>query len=371
MILIVTQCFPPDRGGIENVMGGLADGLSAAGEEVAVLADLIRGGEAERAWEYPVARFTGPKPWRRWKKMRAAKQLSHNMRLKAVIADSWKSIERIADPRAPLLVLAHGMEYPHHASEEKRARIRSSLAKADVVIANSAYTAGLVEPYITGETKLTVIHPPILPQPEPSAAAVTALAQRVGAGPMILTLCRLEPRKGIDQVIHAMPVLLQHCPALRYVVAGSGEDLSRLQALAQECGVAPSVQFVGAVDGDSKAALYARADLFAMPVRREGNSVEGFGLTYIEAGWYGCPSLGGRSGGAVDAVTDGVTGLTCDGENAAEVEACLLQLLGDDSLRQRLGTAAQKRAHTEMQWPQAIAKYQALIGAVEAVDEDA
>lgn len=357
MILILTQCFPPDAGGIEGLMGGLANALADAGEQVTVLADRIRGGDAECAFAYPVKRFGGPRPWRRWCKLRAARRLT----ARAIIADSWKSIEHLPPQRVPVLVLAHGMEFPHHASEKKRARIRAALAKASVVIANSHYTAGLVQPYIALE-KLQVIHPPIAPQPEPTEAALAKLdALIVGRTPLIASISRLEPRKGVDQVIRAMPALRALLPRVVYMVGGGGADGPRLEALAESLGVADAVVFLGRVDESMKAALLSRADVFAMPTRREGNSVEGFGIAYVEAAWYGVPAIAGREGGAVDAVIDGQTGLIVNGADGDAVTRAIVSLLGDGGLRARLGGAAKARAHTELQWAETVKRYQQLM----------
>jgi phosphatidylinositol alpha-1,6-mannosyltransferase len=120
------------------------------------------------------------------------------------------------------------------------------------------------------------------------------------------------------------------------------------------------VRFVGAVDGDIKAATFAAADVFAMPSRRIGNSVESFGIAYLEAGWYGAPSLAGNDGGAADAVSDGETGLICDGGNPDSVADALLQLL-DEARRKPLGAAARARAHGSAQWASTLPAYLAAL----------
>jgi phosphatidyl-myo-inositol dimannoside synthase len=109
-----------------------------------------------------------------------------------------------------------------------------------------------------------------------------------------------------------------------------------------------------------KPAYYDAADIFVMPVRREGASVEGFGIVYMEAAYYGLPSLAGQEGGAVDAVLDEQTGLIVDGRNQQAIIAQLLRLLGDHDLRDRLGHAARHRAQTLFVWPEAIKAYLAL-----------
>jgi phosphatidylinositol alpha-1,6-mannosyltransferase len=367
VILLLTQNFPPDPGGIENLMGDLARQLAAHGQEVLVLADHIRGkGLSEPAWPsgLQLRRFGGPRPVRRlWKAMAARRALAR-LPIKGVIADSWKSLELLPRPGVPTIVLAHGMEFPADASARKGRRIGSALGKADAVAANSAFTAALARPFLKGQgPALEVIHPPVAQQPAPDPQAQAEVARlRGGEGPLLLTLARIEPRKGIDAVIRALPAMVARHPGLRYVVAGGGGDLPRLRTLARETGVEERIHFLGRVSDGLKAALYAGADLLVMPVRREGNSVEGFGLVYLEAAWYGLPALAGRDGGSAEAVADGETGLVCDGADPAQVSAALARLLDDPALRRRLGAAAACRVRADFQWDAVLPRYLALLG---------
>jgi glycosyltransferase involved in cell wall biosynthesis len=358
-VLILTQCFPPDVGGIENMMGALADALAAAGNDVTVLAD----GAAEAAggrFAYPVRRFDGFKPLRRWRKGRAAERILRSGRIGVIIADSWKSLEHlrtsvIRRAGCTVLVLAHGMEFPIRLSERKAARIRAAFDKADEIVANSRYTASQCAPY-RRRSLLRVATPPIPPQPDPGAARVESLRQAHGGALNVLTLCRLEPRKGVDRLIEATAALRAEFPRIRLHVAGGGPDRERLQARAGELGLDTHVVFHGRVSDEDKAALYAFADIFAMPARREGSSVEGFGIVYLEAAWYGTPSIAGTEGGASDAVQDGETGLLCDGQDPAAVTAVLRAMAADPDLRGRLGANAGRVARRQI-WENRLADY--------------
>lgn len=340
MILLLTQCFPPDHGGIEAAMGAIARSLHAAGEEVVVLADHIRGGGAEPAWPFPVHRFGGPRLWRRWRKAAALARL----RPDAVLADSWKSLEALPARPPRVVVLAHGNELLRRDGR-RGARLARALARADLVVANSGYTAGLLAGL---HERVEVIHPPIDPPPSPARDPEPGL---------ILSLGRLEPRKGLDMVIRALPAL----PGARHLIIGQGPDEARLRALAADCGAAERVEFAGRVDDAEKFRLLARAEIMAMPVRREGDSVEGFGMVYLEAAWCGVPALAGREGGAADAVVDGETGLVVDGTDAAAVRAALARLLGDAALREQLGRAAQARA-VGYTWRATLPRYLSALG---------
>ncbi len=363
-VLIVTQCFYPDVGGIESFITALADQCALAGCAVTVIADRIRGNLAEppQPKPYPIARFGGPRPWRRLRKKAHIAGLLRERGgpIAGIFADSWKSMEALPSGLTmPVTVFAHGMEYPLNASPSKRHRISAALAPANAVLPNSRYTAGLVRPYLAGQAeKMQIV---LLPCPELTGAgpdALAAIRERIGPrSPVIATLARLEPRKGTDAVIRAMPEILKHHPGCVFAVAGGGADRPRLEELARSLQVESAVLFLGRVSDAEKSALLASADVFAMPVRREGQSVEGFGLTYLEAAWFGVPSLAGRDGGAADAVLDGETGLLCDGADQGDVTRKLLSLLGDAALRKKLGAAARERVNRELTWPVTIQRY--------------
>lgn len=128
-------------------------------------------------------------------------------------------------------------------------------------------------------------------------------AQKVGS-PVILTVGRLalhEAGKGYDTLIRAMAVVLTQLPNARLRLAGGGEDQPRLQALAELCGVAAAVDFLGFVSDAALSAEYANCDLFALPSRKEG-----FGLVYLEAMSFGKPCVGVRAGGVPEVISSPV-----------------------------------------------------------------
>jgi phosphatidylinositol alpha-1,6-mannosyltransferase len=358
-LLIVTQNFPPDLGGIQILMGGMAEEFARAGQRVVVFADRRTATPEPAASQgYETYRFGGPRPIRVLRKRLALWRFLRNHAVHGIVADSWKSVEALPRAIPALLVLAHGTEIPPSPSARKLRRLRAALARATAVVANSRYTADRLRPLMADLDCLLVVNPPIGAPVEPDMAARQAAAALIGAGnPMLLTIARLEPRKGIDLVIRALPSLLEEFPNLVHVVAGQGDDLPRLRALATTERVSDHVVFAGAVSEPVKAALMARADVFAMPARRDGASVEGFGIAYLEAALRGVPSLAGREGGAPDAVLDHETGLLCDPYDASSVRAALHSLLSSPALRRRLGDAAAARVRQSFLWPSVAGRY--------------
>jgi phosphatidylinositol alpha-1,6-mannosyltransferase len=357
LIAIATQCFSPDLGGIEILITGLADQLSLAGVEVEVFADHVRSqGIASFQRPYPIHRFGSFRPFRRLMKRRAIARAALGAGVSGLFADSWKSVAAVPPIAAPIAVLAHGTEFPLDPSPAKARRINAALRRARSIIASSHYTAGLVANFMQGvDAEVIVINPPIPPVP---VARPEALAQMdaaiAGRGPVIATLARLEPRKGVDAVLRALPGLRKRNPGLVYLVAGAGADLPRLRDLAARLGVADGVVFLGQVSDPQKKA--------ALPSRRVGNSVEGFGISYGEAAWCGVPSLAGGDGGAADVVVHEQTGLICDGGDDAAVRVALSRLLDDEGLRKSLGAAAAELARARLTWSAALPRYLAAIG---------
>ncbi len=177
-------------------------------------------------------------------------------------------------------------------------------------------------------------------------------AKAPGPPPRLLTVGRLVPRKGIDTVIRALPLLIPGLPELAYDIVGDGPDRARLKALVSDLGLEETVNFHGAVSQSELTDFYRRAHIFVMPARHEieASSMEGFGIVYLEASASGLPVVAGRAGGAVEAVRDGETGLLVPPDNPEALAQTLGKLLADDDLRQKFGGAGRRWVEAEMNW---------------------
>ncbi|MCJ8314178.1 MAG: glycosyltransferase family 4 protein [Pseudomonadales bacterium] len=144
------------------------------------------------------------------------------------------------------------------------------------------------------------------------------------------TITRLVKRKNIENVIRAMALIKNNIPDLNflYKVAGSGSEFENLNSLVDNLKLANCVSFVGRVTNEQKEKLYLEADYFLLPsIYDEANaSIEGYGIVYIEANSYGVPVLSGDTGGMIEAVNDGVTGLHCNG-SVADIYEKIMKLV--------------------------------------------
>lgn len=180
-----------------------------------------------------------------------------------------------------------------------------------------------------------------------------ALRRRWGVGdaPLIITVARLVPHKGQDMGIQALSMLSRDFPDLRYILVGEGHDEARLRALAEAMGVTARVGFVGPMRDDELPEAYATSTVYlgASRVDKEIN-VEGFGISFLEAGASGVPSVAGDSGGVRSAVRDGETGILVPPTDAEAVAGAIRSLLLNPDRRAQMGRAARHAVETHYNW---------------------
>jgi phosphatidylinositol alpha-1,6-mannosyltransferase len=208
------------------------------------------------------------------------------------------------------------------------------------VFAVSRFTAARAIALGVSPERVCIVNPGVdLQRFHPERGEPDAPELAAHAGPRLLTITRLVPRKGVDTVIQALPRLPDD---VHYFIGGSGPDRERLLALADELGVAARVHMLGRVPDDRVAALYRHADWVLLVSREElaAGDVEGFGMVLLEAQACGTPVVGGDAGGIPDALRDGETGVLVRPDDPAGLAARLGPLLRDPGLRDRYATAA-------------------------------
>jgi phosphatidylinositol alpha-1,6-mannosyltransferase len=174
-------------------------------------------------------------------------------------------------------------------------------------------------------------------------------------GRWLLSVARLTPHKGIDTSLRALARLRERYPDLSYAVVGSGGQLGALREMAQSLGVADRIRFLTTVPDSDLPGLYNCAEIYCGLSRWTEGSVEGFGISLVEAAASGVPVVAGRSGGVPEAVHDGETGLLVDPERLDEVCGALQTLLDDRALAGRLGAAGRHAVETYYNWDRVTA----------------
>ena len=250
--------------------------------------------------------------------------------------------------RRPYVVYAYGQEVWRTGRRMGQAwvdqRLRGgSLRSADRVLVPGAFTESLLSDWQVVSER--IVRVPFGAEPQPRTDPPL--------GHRLLTVARLAPRKGIDILIRA----LRGLPVdVEYHIVGRGPDEARLRRLATVEGVADRVKFLGRLNDQALAEEYRRCTLFVLPARRTlDGELEGYGLVYFEAAAWGRPVIAGRSGGEVDAVVDGRTGLLVDGTSVDDVASAINSLLRDPARLAELGCAGRQRVEASHNWAHAAA----------------
>jgi phosphatidylinositol alpha-1,6-mannosyltransferase len=268
----------------------------------------------------------------------------------------------------PFLIYAHGEEIQSGLTSRKfRWLLPKIYSRAFAIIANSSNTSRLLQEIGIASRKIHIIHPGVNTQKficEINSSGVIRNRYNLYNKHILLTVGRLQRRKGHDMVIKALPRIKQRFPDVHYVVVGTGEELFSLQNLASEEGVTDSVLFVGYVPDDEIPSYYAACDIFLMPNRQIGADIEGFGMVFLEASAAGKPVIGGKSGGTDDAILDGVTGLRINGDNVDQITNAVLALLSDPQKASALGANGRRWVQETFTWESVVGRTQALSRAI-------
>jgi phosphatidyl-myo-inositol dimannoside synthase len=254
----------------------------------------------------------------------------------------------------PYLLYAHGEEIQMRFTSRKLSWLIPFLYRgAAAIIANSRHTKNLLEEIGVRSERIHIIHPGVDAAAfSATAAEMFAVKQRhsLGAAPILLTIGRLQRRKGQDMVIRALPLIRKRFPDVKYLIVGSGEELETLKRIAKDAGVDDAVIFVGSIADNERAAYYAAADVFLMPNRQVGVDIEGFGIVFLEAGAAGKPVIGGQSGGTGDAIEHGLTGIQVDGESLNTIVDAVVELLENPEKSRAMGIFAKQRVQRAFSW---------------------
>ena len=326
--ILVTQTFPPRVGGMQSMMLALARGLSAE-YEVSVYPD-----RHYRTTEFKVYSMPMNKLCRSlFKRLR----ISLSMRQQdIVICDSWKSLAAVPRRAQQVVVMAHGQEYLE-VSDKKRQQMQALFRIATHVVASSQATLSLVQSVVDlSRLKAGVIPPTYgLQDLERVDEAVPSSRRH------LLSICRLEPRKGLQYVVEALGGL-KHCADFEWSIVGQGAFSTSIRAMVEAAGLSDRVKLLGYVDEATKQQLLRNADVFVMPSYQEGRSLEGFGIAYVEAARYGVASVAGVVGGVTEAVIDGFTGWNVDPMDQGALSQVLKEALLNHERTAQFGFNAQQ-----------------------------
>lgn len=370
--LFVARTFPPAIGGAETLNLERCK-AQASNAELLVLAPAMGGAEeVDAQLPFRVHRWPHSPSWPRFVQRIALVVLPILWSVRLCLRNQFEVVE-CSQPlpvglaglvtklllRRKLVVWALGNDVVRPArSPIGRLALRLVLYSADRIVAISEYTKVAVDQLSVGSRRLSDRTVIIHPRPDLSRFSTkvdpTACRRRYGldGSLVLLTVARVVKRKGIDEMIKALPIILKDVPTAKYVVVGEGPQVEEYRRLAEELGVVEETIFVGRVSDTELPVFYAMADVVVLLSNSsiDDGDVEGYGIVLCEAGASGKPVIGASVGGITDAVVHGVTGYLVDPRDTVSVAQLAVHLLSDAELRKKLGEAGRELARRAADW---------------------
>ncbi len=359
MYLIVTRAFPPELGGMQSLMWGLTKEMSK-NFMIKVFADYQENHkEFDKNENFSIERVGGIKFLRKIRKAQLVNEFLKENKVQGLIADHWKSLELINTDKKKYCLI-HGKEINHPKGSSLNKRVIRVLNNVEKVIANSEYTKNLAINNGVNKDKVIVINPgvdPVQDLNKKSLEKVNSLLKT--KSPRLITVSRFDKRKNHEKVVMALRNLKQLYPDIVYICVGYGDEEENIKDLVKELDLGSQVMFFKDISNDLKNSLIAKSDIFVMPSIIHKTSVEGFGIAYIEAAQYGVPSLGGKDGGASDAISHDKTGLICNGNNLDDIYSSLNSMI--ENKKYHVFGKNAKEYVSKFEWKEIINNYKRLI----------
>jgi phosphatidylinositol alpha-1,6-mannosyltransferase len=251
--------------------------------------------------------------------------------------------------------------------------MRRVICGSDFFIANSRNTAGILESdWGISPDRIHVLHPGVDTARFVPAARDRGVRAELGWGerPVVLTVGRLQKRKGQDLMIQALTQVRNAIPGVLYSIVGHGEELQALQDLVSREQLSEHVQFLGEVDDSIMVRCYQQCDLFALPNRQVGKDFEGFGMVLVEAQACGRPVLAGASGGTAETMRAPGTGRIVSCESPKQLSAAVIELLSDQDKLDQMGAAGRRWVVDHLDWTPLSRQAQELFARIQCGQPD-
>ena len=372
--LFITNDFGPRAGGIETFVHGLIERLPKGSVIVYTSAQAnAQTFDAEWLLKYGVevirdrSKILLPTP----RVIKACQKLISNRKLSKVAFGAAAPLAMMARAMRSagaqkVVALTHGHEVWWAKVPPFSFAIRYMSKNIDVITFLGDYTRGEISKALSeaDASKLVQIAPGIdvdhfIPTDSSNLRAELGLTDKS----VIISVGRLVHRKGQDKLISALPEIKTSVPNVHLVLVGVGPHQDYLEKLALKLNVSDCVTFIGRINYAELPKYICLGDIFAMPSRSRffGLEVEGLGIVYLEASACGLPVVGGKSGGAPDAVLVGETGMVVDGTNSSEIADACIELLNNPELCALMGANGRAWIIENWRWEIWATRYAALL----------
>ncbi|MDC1212842.1 glycosyltransferase, partial [Pelagibacteraceae bacterium] len=248
MFLVATRNFPPEIGGMQNLMEGLSNALLNHGPVKVFADDIDNAEDYDQTSKLNIERVSGLKIFRKYRKANLVKDFVENNNLRASFFDHWKSIENIDEEilkKTKSFCLIHSKEINHSKGSSLNKRVIKSLNKANFIIANSRFTKELAIKLGVKVKNIKVINPGCN-YPIPVNEDAKEFAKKIygEATPRLITVSRLDRRKSHQNIIMTIKNLLPKFPNLKYVSVGDGDEKNNIEKLKKELGLGKEVELI-------------------------------------------------------------------------------------------------------------------------------
>lgn len=372
--LLVTLEYPPQHGGIASYLENLYSRLP--NDKIVVLAPKCKGDrEFDEKLTYKIerGRLLSFYFWPRWfplylrVKRIIKKERIKMLHLSHVLPIGYIAYRLSRNKKLNLryIIYCHGLDILRaQESPRKKKWLIKILKGASGLVTNSEYTRNLIRELGIPDNKVLVVYPCPAIRPPKTTVETYDIFSKYGLANkrIVLSVGRLVKRKGVDKIIESLPKLYDQFKDIMYVVVGDGPELNNLGERVAELNLQNVVRFVGEVSDDDLIKFYSTAEIFAMPSRKIGSDVEGFGIVYLEANLFGLPVVGGNSGGVPEAILHEQTGLLVDPENSDQIYSSIRDLLLNKDWAQKLGENGRIRAENDFQWRKETEKLRRYLG---------
>ena len=266
--------------------------------------------------------------------------------------------------RIPMITIGHGDDFIVQNPSAIKTLILNNIQK--IIVTNRIMKNLLMKIHNVNSQNVKIIHLGVDIENSLVKESNFELRNELGIDKndfIILTVSRFYPRKGFDTVLKAIKSIIDDAPniQLKYFIVGDGEERTKIATLITQLNLEKSVVLLGAIDDHLKNKYYKLSDIFILVPEVKKNSIEGFGIVYIEANYFKLPVIGSRSGGVKIAVEDGKTGYLINPRDVKDLKEKILFLYENRDVCMKFGEYGHERVIKQFNWKKNVLEYQILL----------
>lgn len=380
-ILLFSEIFPPQHGGSGRWFWEVYRRFPKK-SVTCFVGNHPQSDQTDRDFPHPIVRGTltsrewGIRSWtglrfylRTWKNLVkiVKKESVKQVHCGRVLPEGFAALLVKFTHRIPYTCYVHGEDVETAlTSRELKFMTRLVMDHAECIVANSQNSKSiLTDKWELSDNRVIVMTPGVDIEKFNVDSSSSRPKHWIGKK-VVLTVGRLQKRKGQDMMIRALPAIAEAFPDIHYCIIGDGDERVALGNLALSLGVSDKVEFAGELEDAETVERYRHCDLFALPNRRVGNDDEGFGMVLLEAQACGRPVLAGKAGGTGETMRENETGLRADCTDPGKLASIVINLFETPEEIDRLAAQTRKFVVSRFSWTELASQTKAHFG----IDQD-